>query len=1124
MANTTNTLYIVIDPSGAKSGANAAVQAMNSVTAAGNGINVTINNVTKNLKGSGKAAENFFSKFSLGLKAIAGGYALHQISDVFTSFIHEITRVDRVYNGFIAMLNTTTRDISKSREEFDYVAQTARAYGVSLEYLIRNYAKLRAATVHIMTEDETKRLFESFTAVSSVLHAEEITVERIYNAIIQMASKGQIHMEELKQQLGEHLPGALAIAATALNMNMADMIEAMQKGEISARELLIPLPQVLMDRFAEAAEITSKSLHATFMNLRTSFFKAFKEMSTNGVALGLSEVLRSIQVHVDTNSESFKVFGEIVGQALMNLADFLKNLSPQAVAQFTTDMLKLVKAFVDFLQMTASATIALAEHKDEVWLVIQAYIGYRVVGTTVAAVNAGIIASSGLAAGALTMLKGVLLSLVSAAAGWQFGTYLREKFAVVEQAGIALAAGLHKAAVAIVTAWDWAKERLTGALGGMSNAYRSWAIMQQKRWESVPEDSPLKGFAEWMTPKNIPDYVEVVAPQSLDDRLKSRFAELDSIYSDMFAQAGKRDRGDTASNAPTVMERLGLSEQQFDDAQSLMDRFNQLKTEADSAFDTQGHSKRGQVTAYQGAANDATEILNRYKETVEQLKFLNEEHKISTSQMINAQIEALNQRTDAAIKVLESAKVSAKTPKELEQINALIEKYQSQRLRTVTKLQTEELTASRKFNEDLRDMEADFAGRRLTAVEKFTRDWNDKAEPILIEAKLNGDEEVIAKIEALKQKGLETAKNIDLGIDVSGAVQSATDQLKKLNPEMEHTKALQSEISRLYSDISTNVTNLTVRYEVLNSAFEAGAISQEYFTNQIAQTNVELATMLNKLGMVGEGFNQLELIGVQALGHVLDGFVSVNHSIGDIMGTALNDWVDGLADSIAGAVVNGEDLRETLGNIARQILTQLIASFIKLGIQMVVNKLLGDTLLAASLASQGAAAAATASMWAPAASMVSLATMGSNAVPAQAGIASTNAMASALATSSFEGGGYTGEGPRTGGIDGRGGFLAMVHPNETIIDHEMSKAKKRPMLDAMQSGKAFMDNPEAKQNQANQQQVQPAPEPVKNDTNIRIVNAFDTAIIGDYLNSEAGEEMVMNVVTRNQSTVKSMVF
>lgn len=40
----------------------------------------------------------------------------------------------------------------------------------------------------------------------------------------------------------------------------------------------------------------------------------------------------------------------------------------------------------------------------------------------------------------------------------------------------------------------------------------------------------------------------------------------------------------------------------------------------------------------------------------------------------------------------------------------------------------------------------------------------------------------------------------------------------------------------------------------------------------------------------------------------------------------------------------------------------------------------------------------------------------------------------------FAGGGYTGSGARIGGLDGRGGFLAMLHPRETVVDHERGGA------------------------------------------------------------------------------------
>ena len=39
------------------------------------------------------------------------------------------------------------------------------------------------------------------------------------------------------------------------------------------------------------------------------------------------------------------------------------------------------------------------------------------------------------------------------------------------------------------------------------------------------------------------------------------------------------------------------------------------------------------------------------------------------------------------------------------------------------------------------------------------------------------------------------------------------------------------------------------------------------------------------------------------------------------------------------------------------------------------------------------------------------------------------------ALESYDNGGYTGNGPRSGGLDGKGGFMAMMHPRETVIDH-----------------------------------------------------------------------------------------
>ena len=59
------------------------------------------------------------------------------------------------------------------------------------------------------------------------------------------------------------------------------------------------------------------------------------------------------------------------------------------------------------------------------------------------------------------------------------------------------------------------------------------------------------------------------------------------------------------------------------------------------------------------------------------------------------------------------------------------------------------------------------------------------------------------------------------------------------------------------------------------------------------------------------------------------------------------------------------------------------------------------------------------------------------AAAAAAAVAGGLARVSAISSQSpsFDGGGYTGNGSRTGGVDGKGGFWAVMHPQETVIDH-----------------------------------------------------------------------------------------
>lgn len=51
-----------------------------------------------------------------------------------------------------------------------------------------------------------------------------------------------------------------------------------------------------------------------------------------------------------------------------------------------------------------------------------------------------------------------------------------------------------------------------------------------------------------------------------------------------------------------------------------------------------------------------------------------------------------------------------------------------------------------------------------------------------------------------------------------------------------------------------------------------------------------------------------------------------------------------------------------------------------------------------------------------------------------------------FAMAAFDGGGFTGSGPRSGGLDGKGGFLAMMHPQETVIDHTRGQSAGKSVV------------------------------------------------------------------------------
>ncbi|WP_449404690.1 phage tail length tape measure family protein [Klebsiella grimontii] len=121
-------------------------------------------------------------------------------------------------------------------------------------------------------------------------------------------------------------------------------------------------------------------------------------------------------------------------------------------------------------------------------------------------------------------------------------------------------------------------------------------------------------------------------------------------------------------------------------------------------------------------------------------------------------------------------------------------------------------------------------------------------------------------------------------------------------------------------------------------------------------------------------------------------------SLGYNMLTSAVDAFSGNAsNAITGLLTGTMSAQEAMRSLGNTILNSVINSIVQVGVEALKNYILGQTLGAASVASSVGMAATTASAWAPAAALASLATLGTNAAPASAGITSTVGLASGLA-------------------------------------------------------------------------------------------------------------------------------
>ncbi|GAB3948332.1 hypothetical protein GCM10028805_22450 [Spirosoma harenae] len=173
-----------------------------------------------------------------------------------------------------------------SRDSLDFVRSQEFLFDLSgklgLKYgdLAESYKNLKSATKDTNLEGrQTEKIFTAVTTAGAKLRLSSEAVDGTLKALVQMISKGKISAEELRQQLGEHLPSALRLMAESLGVSTSKLDKMMQQGELISTEVMPKFAAELEKAFGLKQGEKIDNLASSTTNLANEFSRLVKQFS-----------------------------------------------------------------------------------------------------------------------------------------------------------------------------------------------------------------------------------------------------------------------------------------------------------------------------------------------------------------------------------------------------------------------------------------------------------------------------------------------------------------------------------------------------------------------------------------------------------------------------------------------------------------------------------------------------------------------------------------------------------------------------------------------------------------------------------------------------------------------------
>lgn len=341
----------------------------------------------------------------------------------YAGFYGVINILNQTVEAYQALEAATSRlnvvldgDQTRTQQELDFVRRTAERLGIQFGVLAQEYSKFAVATKDTNLEGANTR--KIFVAVAEAARVNRTSTEQMAGTLValtQIVSKGAVQMEELRQQLGDRLPGALQIMADGLGVTTAELIKMMEQGQVSS-DALIGFADELNKRFGPQLENALQTTAAEMGKFQNVVFQTLLAFGKAGFVEAFTRLLRDMtttmksadfQAFLVRLSQGFATLTDVVGLAVKNFRLLAAALTAFAAVKVLPLVVALVAGLRDMIYTArgaaqaaqivaasnaamAGSTTAAAGAMGRLTLATRAFMSSTGIGIIVTAVAAGL--------------------------------------------------------------------------------------------------------------------------------------------------------------------------------------------------------------------------------------------------------------------------------------------------------------------------------------------------------------------------------------------------------------------------------------------------------------------------------------------------------------------------------------------------------------------------------------------------------------------------------------------------------------------------------------------------------------------------------------------------------------